>query len=124
MILKDRLLAFKRLQDFLLNPKKEFDLKFLINNACENNPWFTKSNIESALLALGHMLDSRALHKFSSLYPHNNNIKKVGVVIPSNIPLVGFYDFLCVLLSGNIFVGRLSVSNNVLLPFLAKLLVK
>lgn len=122
MILEDRVAAFYKLKHFLLDIKQTSILEPCIKHACNNNPWFTKSNIQYALLSLGYMLDVHCLHTFSSVYPKNMQIKKIGVIIPSNIPLVGFYDFLCVLLSGNIFVGKLSSSNNILLPFIADLL--
>jgi hypothetical protein len=40
-----------------------------------------------------------------------------------NIPLVGFHDFLCVLVSGNIFTGKLSTQDQHLLPALAGILI-
>lgn len=42
--------------------------------------------------------------------------------MPSNIPLAGFHDFFCVLLSGNIFVGKCSVQDKILLPAISKML--
>jgi hypothetical protein len=41
-----------------------------------------------------------------------------------NIPLVGFHDFLCVLLSGNKVLAKLSSNDKVLLPFLSDYLIK
>jgi hypothetical protein len=40
-----------------------------------------------------------------------------------NIPLVGFHDFLCVLISGNKIKAKLSSEDNLLLPFVSKLLM-
>jgi len=40
-----------------------------------------------------------------------------------NIPMVGFNDLLCVLISGNKFVGKLSSDDKFLLPFIAKILI-
>ena len=122
MLLEDRIKAFDELGDFFLN--------FQINNICLEsiekaqieNPWFLKPNIQYAFLALAKMLNKDQLHEWCSLYHMNREAKTVGVIIPANIPLVGFYDFLCVLLSGNIFIGKLSSSNTVLLPFVAKVL--
>ena len=39
-----------------------------------------------------------------------------------NIPLVGFHDFLCVLMSGNIFIGKLSSDDKFLLPAVSEIL--
>jgi hypothetical protein len=44
------------------------------------------------------------------------------VVMAGNIPLVGFHDFLCVLISGNCFLGKLSRNDYYLLPTLAQIL--
>ena len=41
-----------------------------------------------------------------------------------NIPMVGFHDFLCVLLSGNKVLAKLSSNDKVLLPFLAEYLME
>ena len=41
-----------------------------------------------------------------------------------NIPLVGFHDFLCVLLSGNKVLAKLSSNDNLILPFLSKILLE
>ena len=41
-----------------------------------------------------------------------------------NIPLVGFHDFLCVLISGNKFLGKLSQNDPYLLPALSQILIE
>src|SRR3972149_3042639 len=41
-----------------------------------------------------------------------------------NIPLVGFHDFFCVLMSGNIFVGKISSDDEFLLPAVSKILIE
>ena len=122
MILKDRVIAFEKLKDILLESNHKSIFDSIIIEACDNNSWFTKYNVDYALSALGHMLNSDCLNYFSSSYSFSNSKKKIGVIVPSNIPLVGFYDFFCVLLTGNIFIGQLSTSNKILLPFIARLL--
>lgn len=122
MILRDRVDAFKQLGRVLSNFHNTSNFKNIILKAENNNNWFTQRHIEYAILSLGYMLRKDNLMQFISSYDFCDRVKKVGVIIPSNIPLVGFYDFLCVLLSGHIFIGKLSKSNNVLLPFIANLL--
>ena len=122
MLLEDRIKAFEELGDFFLNFQTNNICLESIEKAQIENPWFLKPNIQHAFLALAKMLNKDQLHEWSSLYHMNREAKTVGVIIPANIPLVGFYDFLCVLLSGNIFIGKLSSSNTVLLPFVAKVL--
>tara|TARA_B100002052_G_C15860861_1_gene590011 strand:+ start:771 stop:1763 length:993 start_codon:yes stop_codon:yes gene_type:complete len=122
MLLEERIDAFNKIGDIFCNFQRNNSFKESIEKAQIENPWFLKSNIQNAFLALAKMLNKDQLHEWSSLYNMNRAAKTVGVIIPANIPLVGFYDFLCVLLSGNIFIGKLSLSNTVLLPFVAKLL--
>ncbi len=122
MILKDRIVAFVELGNLFLKIKKNTSYKNYLKRAELNNSWFTKSSIIHAFEALGNILQYDKLNNWISNYYIDDQARKIGVVVPSNIPLVGFYDFLCVLISGNIFLGKLSKSNNVLLPFVAKLL--
>ena len=49
---------------------------------------------------------------------------RVGVIMAGNIPLVGFHDFLSVVISGKTFVGKLSSSDKILFPYIANLLVE
>src|SRR6185369_3572517 len=50
--------------------------------------------------------------------------KKIGVAMAGNIPLVGFHDFLCVLLSGNQIVLKPSSQDSVLIRFLISKLIE
>jgi Acyl-CoA reductase (LuxC) len=50
-------------------------------------------------------------------------IKTVAIVCAGNIPLVCFHDVLCVLLCGHRVLIKMSSDDNVLLPFILKLLV-
>lgn len=122
MLLEDRIKAFEEIRDVFLNFQTNNIFQECIEKAQIQNSWFLKSNIEYAFLSLAKMLNKDQLREWSSLYNTSREPKTVGVIIAANIPLVGFYDFLCVLLSGNIFIGKLSSSNNVLLPFVAKVL--
>src|SRR6185312_12023174 len=91
--------------------------------AQQENAWFTKENIHLALKEISLWLEKDKLAKWLSLYPEveakNRKIAIVGVVMAGNIPLVGFHDFLCVILSGNIIHAKLSHSDSRLLPFIA-----
>ena len=122
MVLEDRINAFEKIGEVFFTFQTSRIFKESIEKAQRENPWFLKSNIEYAVLSLAKMLNKEQLREWSSRYNMSLNPKTVGVIIPANIPLVGFYDFLCVLLSGNIFIGKLSSSNTVLLPFVAKIL--
>ena len=125
MILEDRIIAFEYLRDYLLLLSQKPQFKILCQRAYENNNWFTKDSINYSLLSICSMIKGDSLRKFVASYKINDNRpKKVGVVVPSNLPFVGFYDFLCVLLSGNIYVGKLSKNNNIFIPFISDILIK
>lgn len=92
------------------------------------NPWFTSENIRLAINGLGEMLQTEKIEKWLQSYPEINLVpafqKTVSVIMAGNIPIVGFHDFLCVLLSGNKILARLSSDDSRLLPAIAQLLTK
>lgn len=91
------------------------------------NPWFTESNLRYALNELGNSLTVENLLKWTGEYPvlkEKNTLRKVAVIMAGNIPLVGFHDFLSVLITGNMFIGKLSSKDDKLLPSLANLLIE
>ncbi len=88
------------------------------------NGWFTKENVLQSLKALGNQLTVENLSIWTSTYSYSDNPKKIGIIMAGNIPLVGFHDFLCVLLSGNTAVAKLSSDDNTLLPALAEQLIQ
>ena len=100
----------------------------LINNVHLTNSWFIEENVRTAISAISKNLTAKNLKLFLNdniLKNHNPElIKTIGVVLAGNIPLVGFHDFLCVLLSGHKFLGKLSSDDNKLLPFIAEILVR
>jgi hypothetical protein len=95
-------------------------------NSCLENPWFTKENTLLMFNAIEQNLKKENLElwvaKYSDLFT-NKKSSKVGVVMAGNIPAVGFHDFLCVLISGNKFIGKLSSNDKYLIPAFAKMLV-
>ena len=84
-----------------------------------HNPWFTEANLDYALSEISKSLSKANLEKWVSMYPNIKDViepKRVGVITAGNIPLVGFHDFLSILISGHKFVGKLSSKNDKLLP--------
>ncbi len=110
-----------------LNERFYDDLSDLIRSVHFHNGWFTEENVRKALTEISLSLDHKLLKEWVSIYNKNfsENIKpkRVAVIMAGNIPLVGFHDMLCVLISGNIFIGKLSSEDNLLLPFIAKILI-
>ena len=71
--------------------------------ATEENPWFTEREVDRATNALVRdMLDGERLREWLSGYAVPVAVSRnILVVMAGNIPLVGFFDLMCVLLSGH-----------------------
>ena len=125
MNLEKRIIAFAKLGDILRNKPKDKLLE-AVHKAEKHNGWFTGENIFLAQSSLGKMLEEKNLRKWLSKYKISNinKEKKIGVIMAGNIPMVGFHDFLCVLMSGNIFIGKLSSDDEYLLPAIADILIE
>jgi hypothetical protein len=114
--LKKRINAFAELGKAIIKTKDK-----LIDLA--TNPWFTEDNVSYATDTWTEELQKEKLERWCAAYPglkEKKAVRKVGVITAGNIPLVGFHDFMSVLLSGHIFVGKLSSKNNRLLPAVAQ----
>ena len=112
-------------QENILNNELFFDgFKHQMKLAQENNTWFTKENILFSLESWSHALEKENLEKWISNenLPAEANEKKVAIIMAGNIPLVGFHDFLSVLVSGHSVLVKQSSNDKHLLPFLAKYL--
>jgi hypothetical protein len=103
------------------NPWRE-PFEQAINQSEIKNPWFTRFEIESALRGIIRMLNRPDLEAWIKTYTLTERIpKKVGVIMAGNIPLAGFHDLICVLMSGNAIEARLSSSDSHLLPFITQM---
>ena len=89
------------------------------------NPWFTKENIDKALNAWHEQLKLEMLTAWLNPYKLKevSSPKKVLIIMAGNIPLVGFHDFLTVLISGHKVVIKMSSTDNVLLKVLIEKLI-
>jgi hypothetical protein len=117
---------FLQKQDKIEPDTKYYELLCLVNTAYQYNSWFKKESVLPALEALTKMLDKDALQNWLSAYAIDENLapKKIGVIMAGNIAMVGFHDMLCVLIAGNIFIGKTSSHDPYLLPYLSKILVE
>jgi hypothetical protein len=106
-----------------LTEEEYADLNTLIVRQKQFNGWFTEDNVRQALKALGEQLNESGLTIWLKDYSFADHPKNVALVMAGNIPLVGFHDFLCVLLSGHSVICKLSSDDKTLLPALSKHLV-
>jgi hypothetical protein len=123
MNLVQRIDAFSKLGD-KINQVSSAALQEVIDNVKNQNPWFTEENIKLALSGVAKFLDKPNLEKWTSSYqlaPEES--KNIGVAMAGNIPLVGFHDLLCVLISGHNLTAKLSSQDSILIKWLADMLI-
>ncbi len=97
----DLINAFSELGMRLFHPDEQ--LTDIINDEKQFNAWFTPESVLNAVKALGKTLNSEDLTRWLAGYDidYDKQPKKVGLILAGNIPLVGFHDVLCVLITGN-----------------------
>jgi hypothetical protein len=92
------------------------------------NSWFTEESVSFAMKNLGQILKVTTLEKWVKRYDpklfEQKKPKTIGVIMAGNIPMVGFHDYLSVLISGHKLIAKLSSDDNILLPVIHNLLLK
>lgn len=115
--LQERIGILTRIKDYILS--NDVNWKTALRQASENNAWFIPEFIEHAVRQVAEAyLQKEKLEEWTAHYdipqvpqtPFN-----IGVVMAGNIPLVGFFDFLCVFASGHRQTIKLSSKDNILL---------
>ena len=86
------------------------------------NGWFIEKNIRQRLSEISLMLDEKELIKWSEPYNFSEKPKNIGIIMAGNIPLVGFHDFLSVLMTGNKAVVKMSSDDQHLFPIIIDLI--
>lgn len=100
-------------------------LKEKIEAAVHHNGWFTLENVLFAMEQWSEALTEENLEKWlSGYYFKEVSPKTVGVIMAGNIPLVGFHDFISVLVSGHKVLVKQSSNDKLLLPVLADYLIE
>ncbi|WP_338408540.1 acyl-CoA reductase [uncultured Flavobacterium sp.] len=96
----------------------------LIQLSQSHNGWYTPENVYFSIQSWAKSLTEENLEKWFSLYNFNEvKSKNVGLILAGNIPLVGFHDFLSILISGHNVLIKTSSNDQYLLPFIAKYLI-
>lgn len=113
--------ALKKLGEFMVNPDSTF--RQVVQNASNNNAWFTDDEVEKSLNSIHNSLNYKDLQEWFEHITITSTPKKVGLILAGNIPLVGFHDVLCVISTGNIALIKMSSADDKLLPALLKQLV-
>lgn len=100
----------------------------LIELSQSHNGWYTPEQVHFAIQSWANALTEENIDKWLSVYSaeaiqDDKNAKTVALILAGNIPLVGFHDFLSVLITGNKTLIKTSSNDQHLLPFLAQYLI-
>ena len=96
----------------------------LIELSQSHNGWFTPEQVLHSIQSWARALTEDNLNQWLSNYDFSKiEPKKVGLILAGNIPLVGFHDFLSVLISGHNVLVKTSSNDQHLLKFLANYLI-
>ncbi len=133
MTLNDRISAFAELGSILtgtisgnLQSQQAGELEALIDRQEDVNRWFTPDNVKMSVGSIGSMLTREKLVEWVSRYnipDKPGNPRNIGIVMAGNIPMVGFHDLLCVLLSGHRLIARTSSKEPELMKYMVSLLI-
>jgi hypothetical protein len=128
MTLHERIDAFDRLGTMLTSSAEP---EFIVSKFWETvaqaqnvNPWFTPQFAKQAVLAIAQnwLRKDNLTHWLKDLKLDKPNPKRIGVVMAGNVPLVGFHDLLCVLISGNRLLAKVSSKDGGLMQGITNLL--
>ena len=96
----------------------------LISLSQSHNRWFTEDQVYFAVQSWAAALTPTNIDKWLADYDLNTTEPKtIGLILAGNIPLVGFHDFISVLLSGHKALVKTSSNDQHLLPFLASYII-
>ncbi len=99
-------------------------LRKVMDRQQANNKWFTPDNVIRSAEAIAAMLRKDSLESWMQAYELKETQPKklIAVIMAGNIPLVGFHDLLCVLITGNKILARTSSKDAELIKTVAGIL--
>lgn len=114
MRVEERITAFHQLgRELVLLPNDNF--QSLATSAKNENPWFTVDSVRMAVRGITSWLDAGKLLAWTASYNLEVPSRTIAIVMAGNIPLVGFHDFLCVLIAGHTVMIRTSSKDTALI---------
>ena len=91
----------------------------IIASAIAQNAWFTETEILRSVEAIRHtMLRRESIEAWLEHYTPVATPKRVALIMAGNIPLVGFFDLMCTLLSGHECHYKPSSKDSVLMHYI------
>lgn len=118
MNLQERIKALVELSKVLNKDNEELAANVLQSKL--HNQWFTAENSWKSIEAIKiHFLDESIMNNWVSKYQikEGSELKKVGLVLAGNIPLVGWHDIMCCFVAGHKTLIKLSDKDKFLAPF-------
>jgi len=114
--------------DVLHNDLYFENFKDLLKLSQSHNGWFTPEQVYFAVESWAKALREDNLNKWLSAYHYDcaqddKTVKTIGLILAGNIPLVGFHDFLSVLITGHKVLVKASSNDQHLIAFLANYLI-
>ncbi len=127
MNIEQRINAFSNLGRRITNyldGNQDNALESAVSRAYVLNGWFIEPFVKKSLEGIAENLKKEKLAEWVSQYSSAEKRKKVGVIMAGNIPAAGFFDAMCVLISGNDLIAKTSSDDDVLLNTLLKILIE
>mgnify|MGYP006282671341 CR=1 FL=1 len=135
MEVQDKLIrAFAKLGDIMMDSSAETQssaeakkLRSVMDSQEEKNKWFTPANVNLAVRSIAEMLRKDRLEQWLAAYDLQTGRSAgvtVAVIMAGNIPLVGFHDFMCVLMAGHTILARTSHKDDELIKEIAAILIR
>ncbi len=122
-MMRDIIEIFSLLGERIEGFGRDAETATIIDTAIEQNAWFTRPDIERAVEAIRtDMLQPSTLQRWLSGYTRTATPKRVAIIMAGNIPLVGFFDLLCVLCSGHEAHIKPSSKDTILMRYIVDLL--
>jgi hypothetical protein len=95
-----------------------------IEMAVHHNGWFTRENVLFSIENWSRALTKENLDAWLKAYELNHGDEKtVAIIMAGNIPMVGFHDFISLLISGHKVIVKQSSNDQKLLPIIARFLI-
>ncbi len=95
----------------------------VLMDAIAQNEWFTEKEVHRAIDAIcEEFLDREKLIAWLKEYPQTTPQRNVAIIMAGNIPLVGFFDLMCVLVCGHRAYIKPSSKDRVLTGYITELL--
>ncbi|HXH18252.1 MAG TPA: acyl-CoA reductase [Chitinophagales bacterium] len=120
--MQQKIKALDALGKYILAGSEE--LERVIQTASAHNKWFTQDHVKYALEAIAeNYLNEHQLHQWLSSYDlpattEPRTPQRIAIIMAGNIPLAGFHDLLCVIISGSFALIKQSSKDQYLLPHL------